>query len=84
MDVHRRVLHRGPDSWEGEMTYQGLTFIVEAMEQTNTNKATWEIEVLRHIGGRTVEPLSFTQRPTLEDALDEAERIIRQFIDTNP
>jgi len=29
MDVKRQVLHAGLDSCEGEMTYQGITFMVD-------------------------------------------------------
>lgn len=34
MEVNRRVLFTGEDSWEGEMTYQGRTFKVEATLRT--------------------------------------------------
>src|SRR5207253_8008159 len=79
MDVDRQVLHTGADSWEGTMTYQGITFMVEVMERTHKGAHVWAMEVLRQTGRHTVQPLSHTHHPTLDAALEAAERIVRGF-----
>lgn len=76
MDVDRQVLHTGADSWEGTMTYQGITFMVEAMERTHQGAHVWAMEILRQTGRHTVQPLSHTYHPTLDAALECTERII--------
>ncbi len=77
MDVERRTLLEGTDQWEGEMTCQGITYMVEVFQKDNQ---TWQMEVL--IAGRgcsflgrfisTVQPLHYSVHPTLQVALDSA------------
>ena len=81
MGVNRRVLQLGLDSWEGDMTYRGITFMVEAMERRERGETGWSIEVLRKIGRHTVQPLFCAQGLTLEAALNGAERAIRRLVD---
>ncbi len=82
MDVERHTLLEGVDAWEGEMTCQGITYMVEAIQKDNQ---TWQMEVL--IRGRgcsflgkqigTVQPLHYGVYPTLQAALDAAADYIR-------
>ena len=82
MDIERCMLHQGDDSWDGEMTYHGVIYLVE-VEQKDIQ--TWEVEVLQKSGGRSflgrfftsVQPLHNSVHPTLEEALDAAADYIR-------
>lgn len=81
MDVDQQALHIGLDSWEGTMTYRGITFMVEATAGTHNGACVWEIEVLRQTGWHMVQPLSYTYYPTLDAGLEAAECTIRQLVD---
>ncbi len=81
MGVERQVLSTGIDSWEGTMTYRGITYMVEAMERTKKGNPGWEIEMLRQTGRMTVQPLSCTWHPSLDTALEATEHAIRQLVD---
>ena len=82
MDVERRMLHQGNDSWDGEMTYHGIIYLVEVDQK---GIKTWEMEVLRKSGRRSflgklctsIQPLHNSVHPTLEAALDAAADYIR-------
>ncbi len=82
MDVVRHTLHEGLDSWDGEMTYQGFTYLVEVDEK---DSQTWQMEVLTErrgclfLGRRfsSVQPLHSSVHPTLQAALDAAADYIR-------
>lgn len=82
MDVERLMLHQGNDSWDGEMTYHGIIYLVEVDQKDNK---TWEMEVLQKSGGcsflgkfyTSIQPLHNSVHPTLEAALDAAADYIR-------
>ena len=88
MDVERRALHTGMDSWEGEMTYRDTTYKVEVEQRTRQGSVVWDLEVLRE--GRFLvlgyaDVLHYSAHPTLEAALDAAESYIRGLTpDTDP
>jgi len=81
MGVEQRILAVGIDSWEGEMTYRGTTFMVEAMERVEKGETGWDLEVLRQTGRAIVQPLSNTRYLTLDAALEGARQVIRHIVD---
>ena len=82
MDVEQRMLHQGIDSWDGEMTYHGIIYLVEVDQK---DIKTGEMEVRQKSGGRSflgkfftsTQPLHNHVHPTLEAALDAAADYIR-------
>ena len=77
MDVERRVLRKGVDSWEGEMTGRGGTYMVEVQRRTRRDEPVWDLEVLRRHNRVFVELLHYSPHPTLDAALEAAEGYVR-------
>ncbi len=84
MELNRRVLFTGEDSWEGEMTCQGRTFKVEATLRTRKGSPEWDVEVLKRTGRWTFQPLYLGAYPTLDAALQAAERGIQGLVTDDP
>ena len=81
MDVEHRVIAQGIDSWEAEMTYHGTTFKVEAQRETRDERPVWSMEVLKQTSRWTLQPIHWNDYPTLDAAIQGANRVIRDSIE---
>jgi hypothetical protein len=54
------------DSWEANMTYQGITFMVTAQREDWRDTSMWEMEVLRQTSRWSVQTLYGAYDPTVE------------------
>jgi hypothetical protein len=80
MDIEQRVIAQGIDSWEAEMTYHGITFMVTAQLEDWRDPPMWWMEVLQQTSSWSVQTLYGAYYPTLEVVIHDAHDAIRTII----
>ncbi len=80
MDIAPRVSAHGSDSWEANMTYQGITFTVTAQREDGRDSSMWGMEVRRHTSRWSVQPRSGAYDPPVEAVIHGAHDAIHTSI----